>query len=491
MRSILASHTGQVARVQSRCAKTRACSSRSWTIARQLQPLNHSNINPWQAICASPCHLKRQLLVATRAGIDLNTLGIDIPEIDAADIASYQEELGAEFNENGVALTFSNTDRVLEALSDGVAVLDRSHWGRLRIAGKDRLDLLHNQSTADFKALRPGQGCDTVFVTATARCLDLATAIVLDSSVMLITSPNMKQQLLQRLDKYIFPADDVSITDVSDKCKMLTLLGPQADDVMQQLTGDAFVLEDEPYCRHQLLKFAGNAPIIVAVGTGLAVPGYTLIVDARAAPDVYAALVNKGCVPMGEADWERARITQGRPAAGTELTPDHNPLEAGLCHAVSLEKGCYIGQETLAKVTNTNGIKQQLWGLQLSCRALPGATITTSAAEGAEVIGRLTSYVNLEQNGHFGLGYLRSRKRGVQVPLEGITVEVDGQPAKVVNVPYVTRQLPKQQTSSSSSSSASIPSSSPTAANADVGIQDRAAAANLLLCLLLALLSLS
>lgn len=58
----------------------------------------------------------------------------------------------------------------------------------------------------------------------------------------------------------------------------------------------------------------------------------------------------QGCVPMGEADWERARITQGRPAAGAELTEHYNPYEAGLCHAVSVSKGCYIGQETLAKV---------------------------------------------------------------------------------------------------------------------------------------------
>lgn len=53
---------------------------------------------------------------------------------------------------------------------------------------------------------------------------------------------------------------------------------------------------------------------------------------------------------MGESDWERARITQGRPAPAAELTEDYNPLEAGLSHAVSLNKGCYIGQETLAKV---------------------------------------------------------------------------------------------------------------------------------------------
>lgn len=59
-------------------------------------------------------------------------------------------------------MTFRNTERVIEALSHGVALVDRSHWGRLRVAGGDRLALLHNQSTADFKALKPGQGCDTV-----------------------------------------------------------------------------------------------------------------------------------------------------------------------------------------------------------------------------------------------------------------------------------------------------------------------------------------
>lgn len=63
-----------------------------------------------------------------------------------------------------MAISFSNTPKVIEALLDGVAVVDRSHWGRLRVAGGDRLDLLHNQSTAAFKDLKPGQGCDTVSV---------------------------------------------------------------------------------------------------------------------------------------------------------------------------------------------------------------------------------------------------------------------------------------------------------------------------------------
>jgi hypothetical protein len=70
----------------------------------------------------------------------------------------------------GVAVTFNNTEKVVEALSHGVALVDRSHWGRLRVAGGDRLSLLHNQSTADFKQLKAGQGCDTVSEATSSCC---------------------------------------------------------------------------------------------------------------------------------------------------------------------------------------------------------------------------------------------------------------------------------------------------------------------------------
>jgi hypothetical protein len=78
----------------------------------------------------------------------------------------------------------------------------------------------------------------------------------------------------------------------------------------------------------------------------------------------------------------------------------------------------------LLQLSNTNGVKQQLWGLQLSCRAPPGAVITaapaadsssSSSSSSGEVLGKLTSYANLEKSGHFGLGYIRCRKGGVQV----------------------------------------------------------------------------
>ena len=104
---------------------------------------------------------------------------------------------------------------------------------------------MHNQSTADFLRLAPGAGADTVFVTATARCLDLATALISQNSVLLLTSPSMRAPLAERFDKYIFPADKVEVRDVTQRTRMFALLGPEADNVLKALGGVSF---EEFFC---------------------------------------------------------------------------------------------------------------------------------------------------------------------------------------------------------------------------------------------------
>lgn len=91
--------------------------------------------------------------------------------------------------------------------------------------------------------------------------------------------------------------------------------------------------------------------MIVAAGGGLPGPGYTLIADEAVAADVWRSVTaQEGVEPLGADGWEMARVLAGRPRVGAELTEEYNPLEAGLCHAVSVTKGCSIGQETIAKV---------------------------------------------------------------------------------------------------------------------------------------------
>lgn len=130
----------------------------------------------------------------------------------------------------------------------------------------------------------------------------------------------------------------------------------------------------------------------------------------------------------GETAWEQLRITQGRPASDRELTEDYNPLEAGLWQTISFEKGCYIGQETIARLNTYKGVKVQLWGVKLRAPAEPGSSVTV----GEEKVGTLTSCTAIAE-GWFGFVYIRTKAGGA-----GLAVQVGDAAGEVVDVPFVT-----------------------------------------------------
>ena len=336
-----------------------------------------------------------------------------------------QQATGAIFDEKGVVLSFDADDRALAAINDGVAICDRSHWGLLKITGEDRLRYLHNQSTNDFEKLKSGSGCDTVFVTSTARTLDLATAYVTEDAVLVIVSPQRRQQLIDWLDRFIFPFDKVELSDISADKAIFSLLGEQSSDFIDKLGSDKLSLNDT--VTHQVIEIA-DTEVRIAQGSGLATPGYTLIMDRDAAGQVWSKLVSEGAVAFGDRLWENLRIQQGRPTPDFELTEDYNPLEAGLWQTISFEKGCYIGQETIARLNTYNGVKQQLWGIKLTQPVAPHTPITLEDKK----IGILTSYTDTP-TGSFGLGYIRTKAGGA-----GLQIKVGAAEGEVVSVPFIT-----------------------------------------------------
>jgi folate-binding protein YgfZ len=316
----------------------------------------------------------------------------------------------------------------IQAARQGVAVGDRSHWGRIRMTDGDRQTFLHNQSTNDFKILKPGEGCDTVFVTSTARTIDLATAYILEEEVILVVSPQRREHLLKWCDRYIFFGDEVQIQDITSTTALFSLIGPDSHSLLTTL-GATQSLQNAPYATHQLMELAGQS-VRVAVGTGLAIEGYTLMVDREKAATLWDELVQAGAVPMGDRAWEQLRIEQGRPAPDQELTEDYNALEACLWQAVSINKGCYIGQETIARLDTYKGVKQQLWGIRLSGAAAIGTPIVLAG----EKVGVLTSQTETEA-GVLGLGYVRTKAGG-----EGLQVEVGDRTGELIEVPFLMRE---------------------------------------------------
>ncbi|OUL30555.1 folate-binding protein YgfZ [Nostoc sp. RF31YmG] len=314
----------------------------------------------------------------------------------------------------------------IQAVKEGVAVCDRSHWGRIRVSDDERLRFLHNQSTNDFQSLKPGQGCDTVMVTSTARTIDLVTAYVLEDAVLLLVSPNRREFLMQWLDRYIFFADKVQLTDVTDETATLSLIGSGSDAIIEKLGAGAII--GQPYGNHVLV----NGGVIVAVGSGLASPGYTLILPVSQKERIWSEILESGAVELSDRAWNLLRILQGRPTPDAELTDDYNPLEVGLWQTISFNKGCYIGQETIARLNTYKGVKQHLWGIRLSGPAEVGAAI----AVGDEKVGKLTSYTETA-DGHFGLGYIRTKAGGV-----GLKVQVGETEGEIVAVPFVSHEYP-------------------------------------------------
>ncbi|HYW20979.1 MAG TPA: folate-binding protein [Nodularia sp. (in: cyanobacteria)] len=314
----------------------------------------------------------------------------------------------------------------IQAATEGVAVCDRSHWGRIRVSNDDRIRFLHNQSTNDFQSLNPGQGCDTVMVSSTARTIDLVSAYILEDAVLLLTSPSRRQSLFQWLDRYIFYADKVQLQDVTDETSTFSLIGAKSDAIVEKLGAGAII--GQPYGNHLFVD-----GVMVAVGSGLAEPGYTLILPTSEKEQIWQKIVELGAVELSDRAWDMLRILQGRPAPDAELTDDYNPLELGLWQTISFNKGCYIGQETIARLNTYKGVKQYLWGIRLNAPALVGSAI----AVGDEKVGKLTSYTETA-NGHFGLGYIRSKAGGV-----GLKVQIGETEGEVVEIPFVSHEYPQ------------------------------------------------
>jgi folate-binding protein YgfZ len=328
-------------------------------------------------------------------------------------------------NSTTVPLSFGNDSKAIAATQSGVALCDRSHWGLLQISDEDRLRFLHNQSTNDIQSLQPGQGCDSVFVSSTARTIDLTTFYVTEDAVLMLVSPNRRQMLIDWLDRYIFPMDRVELKDISTENAIFSLIGPQSHQLLEGL--GISPLSDQPYATHQQVEIE-NIPVRVAVGSGLTTTGYTLIVSIDHAVSIWKTLIASGAIAMGNRIWEQLRIEQGRPFPDSELTDDYNPLEAGLWQTISFEKGCYIGQETIARLNTYKGVKQKLWGLKLEAPVAVGTEIKVEDQK----VGKLTSFIETESE-FLGLGYIRTKAGG-----KGLKVKVGTVEGEVIEVPFLT-----------------------------------------------------
>ncbi|UAJ74276.1 folate-binding protein YgfZ [Synechocystis sp. PCC 7339] len=286
----------------------------------------------------------------------------------------------------------------------------------IALQGEDRQRFLHNQTTNAVETRAVGEWFETVFVNSTGRTLELATVYVRQDSLWVQVEASRKDFLWQWMDRFIFPFDKVELQDLSADYRAVVLLGEEAgqDHLGWQL----------PIGNQWLTQAVQGVELLISAQTGLDLPGYTVIF-----PATQQAVIDQlweDLTVITSDQWEGLRIYQGRPQANKELTEDYNPLETGLWRAISFTKGCYIGQETIARLNTYQGVKQRLWRLTLD-RPMEAGTVIT--LEGQKV-GVLTSVKGLT-----GLGYLKTKLAD-----QGMAVQVGEAIATVERPPYITHE---------------------------------------------------
>ncbi|MBI5565459.1 MAG: folate-binding protein YgfZ [Chloroflexi bacterium] len=296
----------------------------------------------------------------------------------------------------------TNLEVEYAAAQTGSVMIDAAVWGRLTFTGTSRLDFLHRMSTNDVARLQPGQGAATVFLTPIARIIDRTLVYARDNETLMITSRGNQMRVFQWLRKYIFFNDDVQIKDVTDETAMISLYGVEASQAIQQISG---VDAGDLVLHHWREVSVADASILIARADPIGGGGFHLIFDRAAQPIVWQALIDAGVTPSGEAAYQVLRVEAGRPEFGRELGDEYIPLEANLWPEVSFTKGCYTGQEIIARLESRQRLAKHLVGLRFEAEvALPSALFVDGHAAGL-----VTSVVHSPRLGWIGLGYLKTQ----------------------------------------------------------------------------------
>jgi folate-binding protein YgfZ len=249
--------------------------------------------------------------------------------------------------------------------------------------------------------LQPGQGAATVFTTPIARIIDRTVIYARETDLLMVTSRGNQGRVYQWLRKYIFFNDDVQIKDVTAETAMVSVYGATAHQILQTVSGED--LSGLPVHYWRTVRIA-EVEVLIARADPIAGSGFHVIGEQAALTEVWQSLVANGVVPSGEETYQVLRIEAGRPEFGHELGDEYIPLEANLWAEVSFTKGCYTGQEIIARMESRQRLAKQLMGLRFESEVTLPATLLSDERE----VGVVTSVAHSPALGWIGLGYVKS-----------------------------------------------------------------------------------
>ena len=366
------------------------------------------------------------------------------PSVTSLSLHECHKLLDAHFTSvNGGEFVGHYGDALAEhrALRESAGVLDLSSRSRLCLTGADRVRFLNGQVTNDVKSLAPGRGCYAALVSAKGKMQTDLFIHCLADELLLDFEPGLAPAVAARFEKFII-ADDVQVVDVTPHYGLLSVQGPRAAEALGKL-GLSIMPPAQPL--HSItVKDAMLGEIICANVPRGASAGFDLFVPtpalAAVADKLIAAAKELGGRAAGWQALETLRIEAGLPRFGADMDESTLPGEAGLdARAVSYSKGCYIGQEVIARIRTYGQVARALRGLRLpdDLPALPqhGDKLLHDGKE----VGFITSAVRSPTlPANIALGYVR---RECNQPGTALTLRTAGGefPVSIAPLPFVEK----------------------------------------------------
>jgi folate-binding protein YgfZ len=328
-----------------------------------------------------------------------------------------------------------SVEGAFSSVAGGALIVRHPDPGLVVARGKDRLDLLHRMSTNDVAGMPVGTTRRTVLTNPIGRIVDAIRILSLEEEALLVTSPDRAEAVRKWLQGYIFFQDDVQLSLRSAVWSAWGVYGRTSDEDVQSAFPDMALPEGESFNRSE----GGFIWHVDKPAPG----GYRLLLGPDQTGRARELWRGRGGEGVDAAAYQILRIEAGLPEPPREIREDSIPLEVGLREAISFTKGCYIGQEIIARMDSRGRQARALVGLQLSHEANAGDVVYQLGRD----VGAITSVARSPSLGWIALASLRPKVLDV----EGGRVQVGAarSPACAVSLPMGERAAEATRAASS------------------------------------------
>lgn len=331
-----------------------------------------------------------------------------------------QHEHGASFAEpdSNQADHFGDAASEYEKACESAVVFDLVDRTVIEITGADRATFLHGFCTNDIKKLAAGDGCEAFITNIKGRVLGHVFVRSAVDSLWLTTVPGAAETIVPHLDRYII-TEDVQLHDRSPETHCFFISGPTAIETLKVIGWDVATLKAN---QHTAVGIGSShsdadevATVMICRRDWLGAAGFELVVPEEIAAVAWDAIVGSGIAPAGGNAFETLRIESRFPVYEADISEENLVQEVGRTNeAVSFTKGCYLGQEPVARIDALGHVNRQLVRLEVEKDdAIPSDDIIGRElidADSKKAIGRITSAIDACQSGNrIALAYLRTQ----------------------------------------------------------------------------------